>query len=160
MLFRSRIDDFGVGTYIRNLVEKLAAREPENDYFLLGHSDAGEVLGSLPGNFRILHWNRPAGLRAEIQLTQLIQSTGADLLHIPYLLPALMVPCRYLMTVHDLENLQLRANGTTFRLGDFAVIKREYANPPQDKMRFNGKEVIGLGISMEKGGNKIGRAHV
>ena len=60
-----------------------------------------------------------------------------------------------LMTLKDLENLQLRANGTTFRLGDFATIKREYKNPPQDKMRFNGKEVIGLGISMEKGGNII-----
>ncbi|MFZ6747471.1 efflux RND transporter permease subunit [Undibacterium sp. Ren11W] len=60
-----------------------------------------------------------------------------------------------LMGVKDLENLQLRANGTTFRLGDFATIKREYKNPPQDKMRFNGKEVIGLGISMDKGGNII-----
>ncbi|MBC7405633.1 MAG: efflux RND transporter permease subunit [Cytophaga sp.] len=60
-----------------------------------------------------------------------------------------------LLNVKDLENLQLRANGTTFRLGDFATIKREYKNPPQDKMRFNGKEVIGLGISMEKGGNII-----
>ncbi|AZP10778.1 efflux RND transporter permease subunit [Undibacterium parvum] len=60
-----------------------------------------------------------------------------------------------LMGVKDLENLQLRANGTSFRLGDFATIKREYKNPPQDKMRFNGKEVIGLGISMEKGGNII-----
>ncbi len=60
-----------------------------------------------------------------------------------------------LKTVKDFENLQLRANGTTFRLGDFALIKREYKDPPQDKMRFNGKEVIGLGISMEKGGNII-----
>lgn len=60
-----------------------------------------------------------------------------------------------LVTVKDLENLQLRANGTTFRLGDFATVKREYKNPPQDKMRFNGKEVIGLGISMERGGNII-----
>jgi multidrug efflux pump subunit AcrB len=60
-----------------------------------------------------------------------------------------------LMSVKDLENLQLRANGTTFRLGDFATIKREYKDPPGDKMRFNGKEVIGLGISMEKGGNII-----
>ena len=60
-----------------------------------------------------------------------------------------------LMTVKDLENLQLRANGTTFRLGDFATVKREYQNPPQDKMRFNGKEVVGLGISMEKGGNIV-----
>jgi len=60
-----------------------------------------------------------------------------------------------LKTVKDLEELELRANGTTFRLGDFAVIKREYQDPPGNKMRFNGKEVIGLGVSMEKGGNII-----
>ncbi|MES2116560.1 MAG: efflux RND transporter permease subunit [Pseudomonadota bacterium] len=60
-----------------------------------------------------------------------------------------------LKTVKDLEELELRANGTTFRLGDFATVKREYKDPPQDKMRFNGKEVIGLGVSMEKGGNII-----
>jgi multidrug efflux pump len=67
-----------------------------------------------------------------------------------------------LKTVKDLEELELRANGTTsFRLGDFATIKREYQDPPGDKMRFNGKEVIGLGVSMEKGGNIIllGKGH-
>jgi len=58
-------------------------------------------------------------------------------------------------TAKELEDLQLRAGNTTFRLGDFAVVKREYQDPPQDKMRFNGKEVIGLGVSMEKGGNII-----
>ncbi|MET3133171.1 multidrug efflux pump [Oxalobacteraceae bacterium GrIS 1.11] len=60
-----------------------------------------------------------------------------------------------LKTVKDLENLELRANGTTFRLGDFATVKRAYQDPPQDKMRYNGKQVIGLGVSMEKGGNII-----
>ncbi|CUI03020.1 efflux RND transporter permease subunit [Massilia antarctica] len=60
-----------------------------------------------------------------------------------------------LKSAKDLENLELRANGTTFRLGDFATIKREYEDPPLEKMRFNGKEVIGLGVSMEKGGNII-----
>src|SRR5690606_17562919 len=44
---------------------------------------------------------------------------------------------------------------TTFRLGDFATVQRAYQDPPTDKMRFNGKEVIGLGVSMEKGGNII-----
>ncbi|WP_420473340.1 efflux RND transporter permease subunit [Noviherbaspirillum sp. ST9] len=58
-------------------------------------------------------------------------------------------------TVKDLEDLELRAGNAMFRLGDFATIKREYKDPPQDKMRFNGKEVIGLGISMEKGGDII-----
>jgi multidrug efflux pump len=60
-----------------------------------------------------------------------------------------------LKTVRDFEELELRAGTTTFRLGDFAKVKREYRDPPQDKMRFNGKEVIGLGVSMEKGGNII-----
>ncbi|GAB3376592.1 efflux RND transporter permease subunit [Massilia agri] len=60
-----------------------------------------------------------------------------------------------LKTTELLENLQLRAGNTTFRLGDFAVVKRGYQDPPQDKMRYNGKEVIGLGVSMEKGGNII-----
>ncbi len=58
-------------------------------------------------------------------------------------------------TTKELEDLQLRAGNTTFRLGDFATVKREYQDPPTDKMRFNGKEVIGLGVSMEKGGNII-----
>ncbi|PRC93516.1 efflux RND transporter permease subunit [Solimicrobium silvestre] len=55
----------------------------------------------------------------------------------------------------DLENLPLRANGITFRLGDFATIKRDYIDPPHDKMRYNGREVIGLGISMEHGADII-----
>ncbi|MDB5797603.1 MAG: efflux transporter permease subunit [Paucimonas sp.] len=64
-----------------------------------------------------------------------------------------------LLAAKDLENLELRANGVPFRLGDFATIRREYRDPPQDKMRFNGREVIGLGVSMEKGGDiiKLGR---
>jgi multidrug efflux pump subunit AcrB len=60
-----------------------------------------------------------------------------------------------LKTIKQLEDLSLRAGSTTFRLGDFATVQRAYADPPHDKMRFNGKEVIGLGVSMEKGGNII-----
>jgi multidrug efflux pump subunit AcrB len=60
-----------------------------------------------------------------------------------------------LKTTKQLEDLSLRAGNTTFRLGDFATVQRAYEDPPHDKMRFNGKEVIGLGVSMEKGGNII-----
>ena len=58
-------------------------------------------------------------------------------------------------TVKELENLPLRANGNSFRLGDFAKVTRAYQDPPRDKMRYNGKEVIGLGVAMEKGGDII-----
>lgn len=60
-----------------------------------------------------------------------------------------------LTSTKDLENMVLRANGVNLRLGDIATIKRDYRDPPQDKMRFNGKPVIGLGVSMAQGGNII-----
>ncbi len=58
-------------------------------------------------------------------------------------------------SIADIENLSLQAQGAHFRLGDFAQVKREYIDPPKSKMRYNSKEVIGLAISMQKGGNII-----
>ncbi|MDP2229118.1 MAG: efflux RND transporter permease subunit, partial [Moraxellaceae bacterium] len=57
--------------------------------------------------------------------------------------------------VEDLRALPLRFSGRTFRLGDIATISRGYQDPPAPKLRFNGHEVIGLGISMAKGGDII-----
>ncbi|MEF9386247.1 efflux RND transporter permease subunit [Ralstonia solanacearum species complex bacterium KE056] len=59
--------------------------------------------------------------------------------------------------IRDLENLSLRGPGGTsnIRLGDIATVRHGYIDPPRAKMRFNGKEVIGLGISMAKGGDII-----
>lgn len=59
--------------------------------------------------------------------------------------------------VDDLRNLVLRGpNGAAnIRLGDIATITRGYVDPPAPRMRYNGKDVIGLGISMEKGGDII-----
>ncbi|NUT13459.1 MAG: efflux RND transporter permease subunit, partial [Cupriavidus sp.] len=60
-------------------------------------------------------------------------------------------------SVSDLENLVLRGpNGiANIRLGDIAHVYRGYVDPTQQRMRFNGKDVIGLGISMQKGGDII-----
>ncbi|MFS8977695.1 efflux RND transporter permease subunit [Cupriavidus necator] len=60
-------------------------------------------------------------------------------------------------SVQDLENLVLRGpNGiANIRLGDIAHVYRGYVDPTQTRMRFNGKDVIGLGISMQKGGDII-----
>ncbi|AQW29560.1 efflux RND transporter permease subunit [Ralstonia syzygii subsp. celebesensis] len=59
--------------------------------------------------------------------------------------------------IRDLGNLTLRGPGgtTNIRLGDIATVRHGYIDPPRAKMRFNGKEVIGLGISMAKGGDII-----
>lgn len=54
-----------------------------------------------------------------------------------------------------LSELSIQANGRLIRLGDIADIKRDYADPPSPRLRYNGQESIGLAISMAKGGNMI-----
>ncbi len=58
-------------------------------------------------------------------------------------------------TVKNIENLPISGNGRTLRLGDIAAVKREYADPGDPKMYFNGKPAVGIAISMVDGGNNL-----
>jgi multidrug efflux pump subunit AcrB len=44
---------------------------------------------------------------------------------------------------------------TTLQLADLAEVRRDYVDPPATKVRFQGQEVIAVGISMAKGGDII-----
>jgi multidrug efflux pump len=59
----------------------------------------------------------------------------------------------------DLRELRLRANNQDFRLGDVARIYRGYEDPPHDRVRFQGKDTLILGVSMKDGGDVIGLGH-
>jgi multidrug efflux pump len=58
-------------------------------------------------------------------------------------------------TVESIENLPVRLNGRTFRVADVAKVTRGYIDPPEFKMRFNTKDVIGLGVTMNKKGDVL-----
>jgi multidrug efflux pump subunit AcrB len=57
--------------------------------------------------------------------------------------------------VEDLRALAINAGGRQIRLGDIAEIKRDFVDPSSVKVRFQGQEVIAIGISMTKGGDII-----
>jgi multidrug efflux pump len=58
--------------------------------------------------------------------------------------------------VEDLRAMPIRgASGAQLRLGDIADIKRGYTDPPNVKVRHQGRDVIALGVSMTKGGDII-----
>lgn len=59
-------------------------------------------------------------------------------------------------SVEELQNFAIRANGTSFKLGDIATVRRATIDPPQVKVRHQGREVIALGVSMARGGDIIG----
>lgn len=54
-----------------------------------------------------------------------------------------------------IANTLLRVNGRTIRLGDIAQISRGYADPPSDTMRFDGQNVLGVGVTMAPSGDVI-----
>ena len=63
-------------------------------------------------------------------------------------------------SVESMANLAVRVEGRTLRVGDFAKVTRGYIDPSEFKMRFNGKESIGLGVTMNKTGDvlELGKA--
>ena len=62
-------------------------------------------------------------------------------------------------SVDELKGFAIRAGGATIKLGDIAEVRRAYVDPPQVKVRHQGREVIALGISMAKGGDIIELGH-
>lgn len=60
-----------------------------------------------------------------------------------------------LVTLEDLRNLRIRAQGQDYRLGDVARVYRGFEDPPQDTVRYNGTDTLLLGVSMRDGGDVI-----
>lgn len=60
-----------------------------------------------------------------------------------------------LHSVDDLKSMPLLVGDKTIRLGDVADVYRGFSEPAQPRMRFMGKNGIGIAVSMRKGGDII-----
>jgi multidrug efflux pump len=58
-------------------------------------------------------------------------------------------------SVDAIRDISIRANERLFRLGDVATVRRGYTDPPQPRMRYNGKNALGIAVSMRAGGDII-----
>ena len=54
-----------------------------------------------------------------------------------------------------LADTLLHINGKSFRLGDIATIRRGYDDPPTEQVRFMGQPVLGIGVTMQPGGDVV-----
>lgn len=57
--------------------------------------------------------------------------------------------------VQQMRDIRLRADNREFRLGDVATITRGYEEPPKERVRFQGREALLIGVSMREGGDVI-----
>jgi glycosyltransferase involved in cell wall biosynthesis len=106
------ITDFGVGTYIRNIVRALSRLDRENKYYLIGPPDKAGEIGPLPPNFHTVPLPEPDNTaHGYFKFRSMLRRLGCDLAHIPHLFwfPR-GLPCPYVMTVHDVLEHMARAH--------------------------------------------------
>jgi glycosyltransferase involved in cell wall biosynthesis len=101
-----KLHDFGIGTYIRNLLRQLARLDQATEFVLLCRPEDVSVLESLGENFRPVAETAPNySLAEQIRIPIALKRAGVTLFHAPhYVLPPL-VPCRSVVTIHDCIHL-------------------------------------------------------
>ncbi len=101
-----KLSDFGIGTYIRNLIAGLSELDQENRYVLFVGQQGSLQLSDLPENFRVVVERSPSySARELVALSWKLFRLRLDLYHSThYVLPA-VVPCRAVVTIHDIIHL-------------------------------------------------------
>src|SRR5579864_902900 len=120
--------EFGVGTYIRNVVRVLGRLDRENKYLLIGPPEKVQEIGPLPPNFHAVPLTTPErSVKGFREFRTILKRLNCDLAHIPNLfsIPRAM-PCPYVMTVHDMLDHMSRAREQSgfWRSMHFQLTKR------------------------------------
>ena len=101
-----RIRDFGIGTYIRNLIYALARADQKNQYDVVISPAQGPLLSGLPPQFQIATYSRDETRPAEeIAFPLFLRRFSANVYHIPLNRVPFFMPKPYVVTVHDMASL-------------------------------------------------------
>jgi glycosyltransferase involved in cell wall biosynthesis len=101
-----RVRDFGIGTYIRNLVQALGELDKINRYILVGFPEDEKLLAGLPRNFQLAAYSRLDDHPWDnVAFPLFLRRFAADLVHIPLNRVPLLMPRPYVVTVHDMSSL-------------------------------------------------------
>jgi glycosyltransferase involved in cell wall biosynthesis len=101
-----KLHDFGIGTYIRNLLRQLARLDHDTEYVLLCREADLGVAAQLGPNFRtVLEASPNYSLREQIHVPWVLRHERPNVYHAPhYVLPP-AIHCRSVVTIHDCIHL-------------------------------------------------------
>ncbi len=101
-----KLHDFGIGTYIRNILVGLARLDRQTEYIVLCRPEDADIVGELAANFRpVIETARPYSIGEQIRIPLTLVRERAHLLHEPhYVLPP-ATRCRTVVTIHDCIHL-------------------------------------------------------
>jgi glycosyltransferase involved in cell wall biosynthesis len=102
-----KIRDYGIGTYVRNLLRQLARQDDRHEYVVLCHAQDRKTVEPLGPRFRAVVENAGAySMREQFAIPMDLRRDAIELFHAPhYVLPPL-TPCRSVVTIHDCIHLR------------------------------------------------------
>jgi glycosyltransferase involved in cell wall biosynthesis len=101
-----RIGDFGIGTYIRNLIRALADLDRDNRYTLIVRSGETAVPDGLGDHFSTAAYDMPdTRWLHNLSFPHFLKQFSANLYHIPLNSVAWWMPKPYVLTIHDMSSL-------------------------------------------------------
>ena len=102
-----KLRDYGIGTYVRNLLRHLTRIDQTSEYVVLCREADRQLVGELGDNFRAVPEASPGySVREQITVPRDLRRERADLFHAPhYVLPPL-TPCKSVVTIHDCIHLR------------------------------------------------------
>ena len=108
------LDDFGYGTYIRNLIRAMGELERDLQFQLIARTGGVGELGSLPANFSMVEYPREdRSVFENIAFPWFLRGLHADLVHIPLNNVPLFMPKPYVVTIHDISSLVFESGSET-----------------------------------------------
>ena len=107
-----RLGDFGIGTYIRNLVQALARLDHDNRYTLITFDNNPADLGGLGSDFHTAQYERrDTEVGQNIAFPFFLRRLYPDLVHIPLNSVPYLMAKPYVVTIHDMSSLLFPAQG-------------------------------------------------
>jgi glycosyltransferase involved in cell wall biosynthesis len=101
-----KLHDFGIGTYIRNLLRHLARIDSQTEFVIFCRPEDRETLAALGANFRTVpETSGNYSMAEQVRIPMALRREGVTLFHAPhYVLPPL-IRCRSVVTIHDCIHL-------------------------------------------------------
>src|SRR6266545_6399811 len=102
-----KLRDYGIGTYVRNLLRQLSRQDSSNEYVVFCQPADCDAIEAFGPRFRaVIETAGPYSVTEQFALPMDLRREGAELFHAPhYVLPPL-TPCRSVVTIHDCIHLR------------------------------------------------------
>ena len=102
-----KLHDYGIGTYVRNLITELARQDDDAEYVLLCNTADCEELGALGRRFqpRVVRAGNYS-TREQWDIPWTLARSRVDLFHAPHYVVSPLTTCRFVVTIHDCIHLR------------------------------------------------------